>query len=63
MRAVSVRPGLLITDFAGVRIIIDEIPSGQQMSGKCGMVRIDAGIKDCDSDGAVRSSSFINLVS
>src|SRR5687768_17464476 len=63
MGAVSIWTCLLITHFTGVGISIDEIPSWQQTSGKCNMVRIDARIENRNSDRAVRPSSSVDLMS
>src|SRR5512132_3035444 len=62
MCAVSVRPGLLVTHFGRVVIVVNEIPARQQVSGECWMRCIDARVQDRDFDGTVWPSAFCHLM-
>src|SRR5215208_728141 len=53
---------LLVTYFTHVIIVINEIPTWQNMPCECRMCRIDAGVQNCDFDRTVWSDALVDLV-
>src|SRR6185503_687077 len=58
----SVWSRLLVTFFTNVIVVVDEVPAGQNMSCKCWMLRINAGVQNCDSDRTIWSGASVYLM-